>query len=594
MIKITGISKTYKNKVLNDIQYEFKTGKIYVIKGVSGCGKSTLLNILGGLDRDFDGEYLFFEKNIKTLGKDDFNKFRSKVGYIYQNSLLLSNLTILENLCFIKNCPGSIKTYADRLGVAELLSKYPEQLSGGERQRFSVIRALLNDPRLIIADEPTASLDNNNSRKIAKLMAGISRPDNIVVISTHEDCFDEIADEIIDLNYGRISSVIKNDKPSPKDTAIMCEEKKKYPIFKYILSRNKEKLRFLKTLPSMVIMLVLLFCLALQNNFQSEYVKKVSEKYPMTVFALSNLQYQRIQDRYDLEVYDKYVIEEDEFICLPLLDEKDSGLSYDQVIQFGRFPRKGNEVVVSQEYVDDILGFNSFKESIGKSISIGSYSYTIVGVLSDLTNKVHFDLVYCNYYYYDVVDNPYKIFIPYGIIKERGHLIESEVKMVKFSELYENKKNYIELRKELRQPISVWDKMMIDLQSTIDYIYLIIMLAVCLVALIALLFIKTEIQLELYYRRKEIGYLQVFNVPKRRLKLMLIYERVLRTALALGYALVAYVISAVICISFFDVNGFLPINLIAVFITVIFLYSTLSVYFPCSKFLKQDIITLIT
>jgi len=592
MIKITGISKTYKTKVLNDIEYEFKTGKIYVIKGVSGCGKSTLLNILGGLDRDFDGEYLFFDKNIKTLGKNDFNSLREKVGYIYQNSLLLSNLTILENLCFIKNCPGAIKTYADRLGVAELLNKYPEQLSGGERQRFAVIRALLNNPILIIADEPTASLDNNNSKKIANMMAGICRPDNIVIISTHEDCFDEIADEIIDLNYGRIGSVIKNDKPSPNDTAIICEEKKKFPIFKYIFSRNKKKMKFLKILPSMVIFLVLLFCLAVQNNFQDQYIKKVSEKYPMTVFALSNFQYERIQDRYDLEVYDNYVIEEDEFICLPLFDEKDSGLSYYQVIQYGRFPQKINEVVISQEYVDNISGFNSYQESIGKSVLIGSDRYTIVGVLSDLKNERHFNLVYCNYYY--DVDNPCKVFIPYEIIKERGQLVESESKMVKFSELYEDRTNYIELREELHQPISVWDKIVIDLQKTIDYIYLIIMVAVCLVALIALLFIRNEIQLELYYRRKEIGYLQVFNVPKKRLKLMLVCERLLRTALALGYALIFYIISAIISISFFDVNGFLPINIVALFISVILLYSVLSVYFPCNKFLKQDIITLIT
>jgi len=592
MIKITGISKTYKTKVLNDIEYKFKTGKIYVIKGVSGCGKSTLLNILGGLDRDFDGEYLFFDKNIKTLGQDDFNKFRKKVGYIYQHSLLLSNLTILENLCFIKNCPESIKSYADRLGVAELLNKYPEQLSGGERQRCSVIRALLNDPELIIADEPTASLDNNNSKKIAKMMAGLCSPDNIVIISTHEDCFDEIADEIIDLNYGRIGSVIKNDNPSPNDTAIICEEKKKYPIFKYIFSRNKAKMKFFKILPSMIIFLVLFFCLAVQRNFQDEYIKNIYENYPMTVFAISDAEYERIQARYDLKVYDNYVIEENGFICLPLFDEKDSGLSYDQVIQYGRFPQKGNEVVVSQEYVDDILGLNSYNDSIGKSILIGSDTYAIVGVLSDLKNERHFDLVNCNHYY--DVDNPYKIFIPYEIIKERGHLVKSQMKMVMFSELYDNKANYTYLREELHRSISVWDKIVIDLQSTIDYVYLIIMVAVCLVALIAFLFIKNEIQLELYYRRKEIGYLQVFNVPKKRLKLMLVCERVLRTALALGYALVFYLVSATICISFFDVNGFLPINMIALFITVILLYSIVSVYFPCTKFLKQEIITLIT
>jgi ABC-type lipoprotein export system ATPase subunit len=592
MIEITGISKTYTTKVLDDIEYKFMPGKIYVIKGVSGCGKSTLLNILGGLDRDFEGEYLFFGENIKTLGEDDFNKFRKKVGYIYQHSLLLSNLTILENLCFIKNCPESIKTYADRLGVADLLNKYPEQLSGGERQRFSVIRALLNDPVLIIADEPTASLDNDNSRKIAEMMAGICRPDNIVIISTHEDCFDDIADEIIDLNYGRIGAVIKNDNPAPQDTAIICEEKKKYPIIKYIFSRNKAKMKFSKLLPSVIIIMVLLFCLAVQRNFQGEYIKIIFENYPMTVFPIPNHVYERIHTKYDLKVYDNYVIEENGVICLPLLDEKDSGLSYDQVIQYGRFPQKSNEVVVSQEYVDGILDIKSYDDCIGKRIVIGADTYTIAGVLSDLKNERHNTLVYYNDYY--SVDNPYKIFIPYETIKENGKLVETERKMVMFSELYNNKANYNYLREELHGNISVWDKIVMDLQYAIDKIYLIIIAAVCLVAFIALLFINNEIQLELYYRRKEIGYLQVFNVPQNRLKQILVWERVLRTALALGYALILYLATVTICISFFDINGFLPVPVLALFIAVILLYSIVLVYFPCAKFLKRDIITLIT
>lgn len=592
MIRLTGVSKTFKNKVLKEIEYEFKPGKIYVIKGVSGCGKSTLLNILGGLDRDYEGEYLFFDQDIKKLGSDEFSGFRKKVGYVYQNSLLLSKLTLMENLCFIKNCPEAIKVYADKLGVSKLLNKYPEQLSGGERQRFAVIRALLNNPTLIIADEPTASLDNKNSKKMASVMAAVSRPDNIVIISTHEDCFDDIATEIIDLNYGRIGSVIQKENSVSSTEAVVCEEAWKYSTLKYVFSRNKEKLRLAKLLPTTIALLVLLLSLAVQRNFQEGYIKRVTDRYPMTVFSLANYHYEGLRDRYELMVYDNYVIEEDGFICLALLDEKNSGLSYGEVIQYGVFPQKANEVVVSQEYVNDILGLVSYEDGLGKTLSIGSDMYTIVGVLSDLKDETDYNLVYYNDYY--DVESPCKVFIPHETIKERGRQVESPVKMVAFDELYEKKENYLGLREELCRPISVWDAAIIELQALIDFIYLVAMAAVSLVAFIALLFIRNEVQLELFYRRKELGYLQVFNVSKTRLKWIFVCERLLRTVLTLVYALTVYIAFATVSALVFKINGFLPITVIALFSIAILLYGALSVYYPCRKFLRQEIITLIT
>ncbi len=186
------LSKSFDNRtVLKDISYTFESGKLYVIKGVSGCGKTTLLNILGGVDTEYEG--ICESGGLRT-------------AMIFQKSLLLGGLTVRENLLLIRNDPQGIKQLAGQLGIAALLKKYPSEISGGERQRASVARALLNAPQLLLADEPTASLDAENSDKIAEILAGLKNKDRIIIVATHEDCFDRFADAILPLDYGELET----------------------------------------------------------------------------------------------------------------------------------------------------------------------------------------------------------------------------------------------------------------------------------------------------------------------------------------------------------------------------------------------------
>lgn len=210
-LNLFDIKKDYDGTVvLRGVSHTFESGKMYVIKGVSGSGKSTLLNIIGGLDHDFEGEITA-----------DENQTGWRTGYVFQNSLLLSGVTIADNLLMIKKDYNKIQTLAEQLNVDGLLTKYPEQISGGERQRISVLRMLLGEPEVILMDEPTASLDAANSEKIAELAAGLkyrtaagskyktreekdTSGGRIVIIATHEHYFDCLADEIMFLDYGRI------------------------------------------------------------------------------------------------------------------------------------------------------------------------------------------------------------------------------------------------------------------------------------------------------------------------------------------------------------------------------------------------------
>lgn len=594
MIELKNITKSYKNIVLDEFEYKFEQGKIYIIKGVSGCGKTTLLNILGCLDHDYKGDYLLNCKPIKELRKNEVEMFRKGIGYIFQNSLLLSKLTILQNLTFIKNDEETINYYANKLGVTHLLSKYPEQLSGGERQRISIVRALLNNPKLILADEPTASLDHKNSAIIANVMKEISSPENIIVIASHENCFDEVADEIIHLDYGKISSVNKNitTKQITVEKSEEKEKKNRTLIMSYVFQRSKEKYKFLKLLPSIIIMIMLLCCISIQSNLQGEYIKKTFAKYPFNVFSLPNNKYELLKKSYDLVVYDNYTIDQAGVECYPLFEKKNSGLSFPGVIEFGHFPEKNNEIVVSRQYITSYLNTENYRSCIGKTVSIGGYPYIIAGVLSDLSKGDELDLVYYNNYY--KIEKPIAVFIPYDTIKERGYKVTSSTKMVRLDSLYDKPEVYEGIRSSLHGAISVWDAKILEMKATIDVIFGIIMAAVCLAGIIAIIFIRNEVQLELFYRRKEIGYLQVFNVSKKRIRLIIVLERLLRTTIALLYAIVVFSICILAVKFIFDINGLIPFQTMLLFLTVILIYSGIAILIPCNKFLKQNIITLIS
>ena len=197
-IILNDINKSYDRLVLDNLSYVFESGKLYVIKGVSGCGKSTLLNVISGLETEYDGKIHIEDGNMRK-------------AHIFQYSLLISKLTVLENLMFIKNDVKEIKRLAEEFGVLDLLEKYPEMLSGGERQRVAIIRAMLLKPNVLFADEPTASLDDRNSRLIAKKLFELKSENVMVLVATHEHYFDEYADEIIDLHYGKIGCEVQNE-----------------------------------------------------------------------------------------------------------------------------------------------------------------------------------------------------------------------------------------------------------------------------------------------------------------------------------------------------------------------------------------------
>lgn len=596
MITLEAITKSYDKKVLDDFHYRFEEGKIYVVKGVSGCGKSTLLNILGGLDREYTGSYLWDGRSVADMDGRQFSAMRQEVGYVFQDSLLLSKITAYQNLEFIQNDHDAILQYSRMLNMEGYLDKYPEQLSGGQRQRFSVIRALLCSPRLLLADEPTASLDHRNSLQLAEIFSQLRSPERIMIIATHEDCFDPIADEIIHLDYGKIGTAEHFHPPACPPGAVVSPQKgdKLASLLRFLWNRNRGKYTFLRLLPSALIVLLLLGCVSVQQNFQREYLKKAFDKYPMNVFALFPEEYEKLKNDYPFHRYENYTIQGNGFTCYGLLEEENSGLRAPGMVDFGHFPKAPNEVIISREYARQCLQTESYQSCVGRTIQIKGKPFVIAGVLCDLSKEdagEKLDLFYSNGYYQE--SNPSVVLIPYDTIRKLGDASPHHVIMVRLDGLYENPEIYGSLRTQLNRVISVWDAKLKDLQATIDVIFGIVLLAACLAAGIALLFLKNEIQLELFYRKREIGYLQVFHVPKKRVRNMIVGERVLRMALTLAYALVLFAAALVVCYLAFSINGWISTGLLVALLLFILLYSMLVAWIPCRRFLKQEIITLI-
>lgn len=206
ILQAGGITHYYKNDLaLDNVNFEARRGDFIAIVGESGSGKSTLLSILSSLLRPSHGE-LFFEGKAYTLIKD-IDAFRQKeVGFIFQFHYLIGYLTILENikLAAINKKSTYIDTLFKQCGIEAIKDKYPDEISGGQRQRAAIVRALVNSPKILFADEPTGNLDSHNSENIYELFKTLSKSGTTIIIATHDRKVSEYADKIIEVKDGKI------------------------------------------------------------------------------------------------------------------------------------------------------------------------------------------------------------------------------------------------------------------------------------------------------------------------------------------------------------------------------------------------------
>ena len=216
-IVLKNIGKKYFShtniKVLNDISFTFEKGKIYSLVGPSGSGKSTFLNLLSLIDQPNSGSIEILSKKIDFSEKVQNDKIRSeKIGIIYQDKNLLNDFTALENIYLPKllltndkkNSVEEAKKICKKVNLTSRLNHYPSELSGGEIQRVAISRALINEPEIILADEPTGSLDFDNAKQIFKILFNLKTTNRVIIFATPNRYFANMADCKLQMINGKI------------------------------------------------------------------------------------------------------------------------------------------------------------------------------------------------------------------------------------------------------------------------------------------------------------------------------------------------------------------------------------------------------
>jgi putative ABC transport system ATP-binding protein len=195
LVRLTDVSKVYQGGItgaLNGVSVTVENGEFTAIMGPSGSGKSTMLNLVAGLDRPTSGTVAVGGVDLGTLGEAGLARFRrDHIGFVFQFFYLLPNLTVLENVLIPAQLKGSVvpgraRELLDQLGIKEIADRYPARLSGGQQQRVAIARALINNPTLLLADEPTGALDTHAGESVMELLGKLHREGRTILLVTHD------------------------------------------------------------------------------------------------------------------------------------------------------------------------------------------------------------------------------------------------------------------------------------------------------------------------------------------------------------------------------------------------------------------------
>ncbi|MBR6897364.1 MAG: ATP-binding cassette domain-containing protein [Lachnospiraceae bacterium] len=598
-ITLENIKKEYNNKnVIDGLSCAFYSGRIYVIKGVSGCGKTTLLNIISGVEANYSGDAV--HSCDQTI---------DSIGYVFQQSMLMSSLTIMENLKLISDDEQLIEQLAKECGIEKLLSRKPEEISGGERQRCALVRVLLRHPSLLLCDEPTASVSPEDADIIARMIAGFRSENRIIIIATHTDCFDMYADDILYLDYGRISRCRHNEAPVRADQAAdIGEAEIKRPLIKKTAAktafkRHSEAYRFITLLPLSAVFLFIFILSTLQNCSYREGIRFFASKYPTDAVYLRKEVNIPAPLKEKLIIYDNLQAEENGVRAVYLQPENASILAHGHISE-GSFPKKDDEILISPQacryYFGDIPG----KECIGRTLVYCNEALYIAGITTEIRPDGG-DLANDAYYYsafraFGRTEEPVLIFVPYDRLKRFGSISpQAEEYTYSISAVYSELLLHPDVLQALMQlnqgmPVNSVVSAAMSLQEVLDIATKILSIMLVAGMLITCFYIVLIIKGELYFRRKEAGYLQLFGLSKKDIRCLLVTEYSLRIKIAFAEAFLLYVFAAAFYLLI--TGDFVWGNMLymgGMSVMIIFLYN-ISVWFTVNGFLKKSVKELIS
>lgn len=409
MIKIKNLNKKYGDSVIfENASFTFPNKGLICILGPSGCGKSTLLNLLAGFDCGYNGEIFVHGTSISKMNSSELcNYRRDNLGFVFQNYNLLSGYTAIENILLATDVVGKSYTESEprakellkKLGLAEKSEQKIETLSGGQKQRVAIARALINEPSVILADEPTGALDRKNSAEIMELLKKLSE-EKLVIVITHDKKCAEYADQIVTISDGRLCSEMVFDGEA--EAATLAESAKpKGSLWKRAFKNFKVHFPRYIAVALAISIGILCFTLSLSSEnimeqsiadfeakntaYHSGFVKTDgNEKEVFDLLSnderIENIYAQHILKDISIKIGEKTIT----------LDEKYPSSKASQQMSYGVMPQRGkNEIAISPSMAAKFD--KNIQNLIGKTAKVNYNGQTFTLTISGIFNAVYDD-----------------------------------------------------------------------------------------------------------------------------------------------------------------------------------------------------------
>lgn len=571
MLKIENVTKIYNPKhaneltALDNINLTFQSGEFVSILGKSGSGKSTLLNILAGFDQPTSGDVWVNKKSLSNLSELESADYRKNIiGFVFQDFQLLDHLTVFENVSIGLGMEASIKKEDKVTMVKEVLSQVglekhadhkPFELSGGQKQRVSIARALVKQPEILIADEPTGALDSETSIEIMKLLKKISDSGKLVIVVTHDQEYTNMSTRIITLKDGSIKQIeILDSKYQPKN---MVSEKLNERSFDYrMISRLtvkkmlENKWRYLLVSIGLIIGIASLSIAFGLNNGLKSYVSYINtkivdgKKVTLTknneittenIFKLkSEPSVAFVQDEYVLnakESTNSSVSKASEFKVKSLLMEENRKKYAQPTVVQGKLPKDGKkEIALSPEIAKKLVKKGDISSIIGKKVNLKLLAKDEVNQYPSRWDQQEFQVT--GILDKTLVGEDYS-YIPYDvnkdIVRRSRFLGKDETIPTNTVNVYlKDEKNIDEFYREYLKDYSIIRPVDVlkDLTKVFKNISILVLVAALLILVISAIMIGIILYISVLERRREIGLFISIGARKTDIKKLFVSEAV--------------------------------------------------------------------
>lgn len=596
-LELKNIVKKYNNekeKILDDVNITFSKGEFVSILGESGSGKSTLMNIIGGLDLNYSGNVMYNNKKLEKSNVDDYRK--NKIGFIFQSFNLFSHLTAFENVKLVQEINSNsdsdkIIDLFKKLNIEDIMDKKPNQLSGGQKQRVAIARALINDPEIILADEPTGALDNKNTSNIINILKDISKEGKIVIIVTHSEEVAKNSSRIIKINDGKVLIDKTNYVTDITYNENKLTKKRKISIFSLlkIAFRNLKKnikRNLLIILGTSIGIFSISFMLFLNSGIKkyindqlvnSENANVIEVKKSNDILKEEKFENEDIENISNInhvnKVYKNTSISG--LSSINYLDKKYELMSlstYTNInkkeLKYGNIC-KDNEIVISEYLAKSMI--NNIKSLIGKEVTlyllenskplIMEKKVIISGIIKNTNNEF--------------IDNMNFAYIPYNSLEKMYSDNNIKLNPTNLSIKIDNIKNSDSVKKRLdfyNYSHSNMSKMIDSITKYIDIITFILIGISGVSLIVSSIMIFIIMYINVIERTKEIGILKSLGCKETNIKLIFVLESFLIGLFSGIYGCLASSIITKIINSYTlskYKSLFIDINLKYVFITIL-------------------------